>query len=165
MLFPVNSVSRARILAAATRTERTTMTAPDPGGAGVSVVTRAVISGRKPVELSWIKAHGTGTRMNDLAEARGLAAVLDGKLGAIPITSLKSTLGHTLGASGALEFVAAVLAMAMRQTPATFGLEQIDPELPGFFCRRPRMARSGMVLLLAESFGGRCTALLIDSAQ
>jgi len=123
----------------------------------------AMAGGRSP---TWIKAHGTGTRANDLAECRGLRTVFGSDLQAIPVTSLKSTFGHALGASGALEAVATISAMREGILPATVGTSLPDPELPPCdIVTNPRAIQAVDVLLLSESFGGRAAALVLGAAQ
>jgi 3-oxoacyl-(acyl-carrier-protein) synthase len=86
-------------------------------------------------------------------------------LGRIPISGLKPLFGHCLGASGAVEAVAAVLAVGLETVPATLGTRVVDPRLPD--CRvvtsAERLSDPG-VLLLSESFGGRSAALLLRAA-
>src|SRR5207247_11197807 len=79
------------------------MISPEPGGAGVAESVRAALGARPPDAIGWIKAHGTGTKLNDAAEVRGIASVFGTRLGEVPITALKPGLGHALGARGAVE--------------------------------------------------------------
>jgi len=142
--------------------ESYSMTSPDPSGAGVADAAREALSGLRG-ELGWIKTHGTGTRLNDAAECRGLATLFGEMLPEIPLTSLKPALGHCLGASAAVEAVGAVLAVEQGIIPPTLDSEQPDPDMPPH-----RVATLGCkpaadsVLLLAESFGGRCAALTLS---
>ncbi len=153
--------------------ETHSMTAPDPTGAAVSAAIRQALGvgdlglesdrvARAIADIGWIKAHATGTRQGDASECRGLAAALGSALSRIPISGLKPLLGHCLGASGAVEAVAAVLALGRELVPATLGTRIVDPELP-----RCRVATHALklaapsVLLLSESFGGRSAALLL----
>jgi 3-oxoacyl-[acyl-carrier-protein] synthase II len=149
------------------------MTAPDPTGAAVSAAVRQALGtgglelesdrvARAIADIGWIKAHATGTRQGDASECRGLAAALGSALSRIPISGLKPLLGHCLGASGAVEAVAAVLALGRELVPATLGTRIVDPELPN--CRvatRALQLAAPSVLLLSESFGGRSAALLL----
>jgi 3-oxoacyl-(acyl-carrier-protein) synthase len=142
--------------------EAGSMTGPAPDGSGVAAAAREALEGMPLDRLGWIKAHGTGTRPNDAAECEGLATVFGSRLPEFPLASLKPTLGHSLGASGGVEAVAALLAMEGGFIPATLGTERIDPRLPP--CRvvmRPEATVAELVLLLAESFGGRCAALVL----
>src|SRR3989442_12489197 len=95
------------------------MISPEPGGAGVAESIRAALGTRPPDTVGWIKAHGTGTKLNDAAEARGIARVFGTRLGEEPLTSLKPALGHALGASGAVEAVAPPPALETGFLPAT----------------------------------------------
>ena len=136
--------------------------APDPTGVGVARAVRAALAGTDPAEIGWIKAHGTGTPANDAAECRGLAAALGPSLEHSWLTSLKPALGHCLGASAAVEAVAAVLALEEGLVPATVGTSRIDPDLPS--CAVATSIREDprrVALLLAESFGGRCAAVVL----
>jgi 3-oxoacyl-(acyl-carrier-protein) synthase len=136
--------------------------APDPSGAGVAQAVLAALAGTDPGELAWIKAHGTGTPANDAAECRGLATALGPRLEQSWLTSLKPAIGHCLGASAALETVAAVLALEEGLVPATLGTSRVDPALPPCsIATSLREDRRPAALLLAESFGGRCAATVL----
>lgn len=142
--------------------EAHSMITPDPAGCGVAHAAIDALGCTPPSGISWIKTHGTGTRVNDAAECAGLAAVFGGALAQTPLTSLKPTLGHCLGASGAVEAVAVVVCVEAGVIPATLGTSEVDPALPACTVVRkiqPHPARR--VLVLAESFGGRCAALVI----
>jgi 3-oxoacyl-[acyl-carrier-protein] synthase II len=147
------------------------MTAPDPDGCAVRAAVAGAVSGMVRAgfdpasEIGWIKAHATGTRRGDASECRGLAAALGASLADIPMTGLKSRLGHCLGASGAVEAVAVLVALQNGNVPRTVGTRRVDPQLPACHValgsERSRVASS---LLLSESFGGRTAALLLRAA-
>jgi 3-oxoacyl-(acyl-carrier-protein) synthase len=153
---------RAIVTGFGLRCEAHSMTAPDPDGAGVAAAVRAALpDGAR--RIGWIKSHGTGTQMNDAAECRGLGTVFGSLLRDLPITSLKPALGHCLGASGAVEAVAALLALEGGYVPATIGLDQPDPELADLrFATRVETSDARGVLMVSESFGGRCAALSFE---
>jgi len=145
--------------------EAGSMTAPDTDGSGVAAAAAAALAADGTDRVGWIKAHGTGTRLGDGAECRGLARLLGPALADAPLTSLKAAIGHSFGASGAVETAAAVLAVERGVVPPSVGTEEVDPELPP--CRialEPERAPGGAALLLAESFGGRCAALVLRAA-
>lgn len=145
-------------------TDAHSMVAPDPEGKAVAAAARGALAGA-PQPPDWVKAHGTGTRINDPAECRGLAAALGTALADSPLVGLKPLLGHCLGASGAVEAVATVLALRERIRPGTFGTHEPDPELPP--CRislETTRCDAREVLLLAEGFGGRAAALRLAAA-
>lgn len=143
--------------------EAYSMISPQPDGTGVAIAAQQALASGNGTPVGWIKTHGTGTPANDAAECNGLTAVFGDRLSAIPLTSLKPILGHCLGASGAVEGVAAVLALNGGFIPATLDLEELDPLLPPCTVQRTfEESEAKKVLLLAESFGGRCAALLIE---
>ncbi|HVJ92141.1 MAG TPA: beta-ketoacyl synthase N-terminal-like domain-containing protein, partial [Labilithrix sp.] len=94
------------------------LTAPEASGGGLARAARAAIeeAGAPPIEL--VSAHGTATKHNDAAEASAIVAALGGAR-EIPVYSLKGTVGHTLGAAGALEVLSAALAMRDGVAPAS----------------------------------------------
>ena len=141
------------------------MVGPDPHGRGVTAAARAALHRLSPSSLGWIKAHGTGTQVNDAAECLGLLALLGADFSEVPLTSLKPALGHLLGACGAVEAVAAIVALREHIVPPTLNTRRLDPALPRCtLALEPMTPRAPAVLLLAESFGGRCAALTIRAA-
>ena len=146
-------------------TEAFDLTAPDPSGRGVVEAVRNALGTRPVSSVGWIKAHGTGTRQGDAAEARALQQLFGDALPAVPIAALKPALGHCLGASGGVEAAAALVAMERGFVPATVGFREADAELPVTRIAPNRLVPGRpTVLLLSESFGGRCAALVLDAA-
>ena len=157
--------SRAVVTGIGMSCESYSAVSPDPSGAGVARAATAALGGTPLSDLGWIKAHGTGTRPNDAAECRGLATALGAELACCWLTSLKPALGHCLGASAAVEAVAAVLALEDEMVPATLGTRDVDPELPRCAVATTlREERRPSALLLSESFGGRCAAAVLRRA-
>ena len=112
-----------------------------------------------PGEIVAIKAHGTGTRDNDLSEGRGLTRVFGDNLP--PVVSLKGTIGHTLGAAGAVETSLWLSCLEEGMLPKSFGFTQIDPDL-GFAPSQVNIpARDGAYLFTFFGFGGTCTSYVI----
>jgi len=137
--------------------------APDPSGSGVLEATRRAFHER--ANPTWIKAHGTGTYAGDLAEYGGLASAFGPRLPNIPVTSLKSLIGHCLGASGGVEAAAVVLAIKHGIIPATPRTAEVDPALSLYdVVLDTRPCAKASVLLLAQGFGGRSAALSLRSA-
>jgi 3-oxoacyl-[acyl-carrier-protein] synthase II len=157
--------ARAVLAGAGLSCESCSMVAPDPSGRGLVAAARQALADTPLDDVGWIKTHGTGTRSNDLAECRGLATLFGGRLPRVPLTSLKPLLGHCLGASGSVEAVAAVLSLERELVPPTLGTTRVDPTLPPCtVALRPLASAGPAVLLLSESFGGRCGALLLRRA-
>jgi 3-oxoacyl-(acyl-carrier-protein) synthase len=138
------------------------MTAPDPDGRGAAEAVRAALAraGADPRDVGYVHAHGTGTRDNDVAEARALRAVFGDRLP--PVSSSKGHLGHTLAASGAIGAVAAVLAIRDGRLPPGAGFDTPDPEIGFEPVRSCRPAAVRLALVDAFGFGGNNAALLFE---
>jgi 3-oxoacyl-(acyl-carrier-protein) synthase len=112
-----------------------------------------------PAEIVAIKAHGTGTRDNDLSEGRGLTRVFGDNLP--PVVSLKGAIGHTLGAAGAVETALWLACLEEGMLPKSFGFTQIDSDL-GFAPSQVNIpAKDGAYLFTFFGFGGTCTSYII----
>ncbi|HLY48913.1 MAG TPA: beta-ketoacyl-ACP synthase II [Solirubrobacteraceae bacterium] len=108
------------------------LTAPQPnGGPAARAIELALAdAGLAPGDIDYINAHGTSTPLNDAAETVALKRALgEDQAKRIPVSSVKSTIGHLLGAAGAVEAVATVETLRTRIIPPTLGYEVPDPEL------------------------------------
>jgi len=111
------------------------MTAPHPDGIGVISVMRNCLdnAGLKPEDVDHINTHGTSTPLGDVAELKAISEVFGDHAKNININSTKSMTGHLLGAAGAIEAIASILAMEHGVVPPTINHstvdENIDPEL------------------------------------
>jgi 3-oxoacyl-(acyl-carrier-protein) synthase len=103
-------------------------TAPEPEGKPIAAVVRLALdaAGINVDEVEHINAHGTATPQNDTAEARGFRRVFGERVGRIPVTSIKSMIGHCLGAAGAVEAAALALTIARGAIPPTIHHEETD---------------------------------------
>lgn len=110
-------------------------------------------------EIVAIKAHGTGTRDNDLSEGRGLLKFFGAKIP--PVVSLKGALGHTLGAAGAVETAVWLSCCEEGIIPRSFGFEEIDPEIGFIPAGINTPAKQGAYLFTFFGFGGTCTSYII----
>lgn len=106
------------------------MTAAHPEGEGAArAMERALrAAGLAPEDVSYISAHGTGTPTNDRLEALAVRRVFGERAGRVPISSIKSMLGHTMGAASALEAAVCALAIATSRVPPTANFEEPDPD-------------------------------------
>ena len=134
------------------------LTAPDPDGDGASrAIERALAdSGREPTEVDYVNAHGTSTPLNDRSETEALKRVLGDTAGEVPVSSLKSSIGHLLGAAGAVEAVATLLALREAVAPPTLNYEQPDEGLDLDYVPNEarRLERNGRPLVgISNSFG------------
>ncbi len=118
-----------------------------------------------PDEIDYINAHGTATTKNDIVETQAIKEVFRERARSVPISSTKSMHGHLLGAAGAVEFVAALLAMKHRTVPPTAHLRVADPECDLDYV--PNSGRTGvrMRTVMSNSFAfGGTNAVLIAKA-
>ena len=81
-----------------------------------------------PKEIDYINAHGTATKLNDASETEAIKRVFGSRAYEIPVNSIKSMLGHSMGAAGAIEFIATVLAIENQTIPPTINYEEQDPQ-------------------------------------
>ncbi|MDA3924879.1 MAG: beta-ketoacyl-[acyl-carrier-protein] synthase family protein [Kiritimatiellae bacterium] len=140
------------------------MTAPAPLGAGSAcVMTEAIRLTSLPIEkIDHINSHGTGTKPNDITEAQAIVTVFQKRSAAIPVTSIKGSLGHMLGAAGAIEVIVAILSLQNNIIPPTTNLIEQDPECPLGVVTTPRKIELTHILSNSAGFGG-CNAALVLS--
>jgi 3-oxoacyl-[acyl-carrier-protein] synthase II len=141
------------------------MTAAHPEGDGaVRAMSRALAdAGVAPEQVSYISAHGTGTPTNDRLEAIAVGRVF-GAGTRVPISSIKSMLGHTMGAASAIEAAVCALAVATDEVPPTMGME--DPE--NDFDYVPNLARRLRVEVAmnnAYAFGGNNASTIFRKCE
>lgn len=134
------------------------LTAPDPAGTYAAAATTMALTdaGLEPADVAYVNAHGTSTPLNDRAEAAALRTALGEHAARIPVSSTKSAIGHLLGAAGAVEAVATVLALDDGMAPANLGYAEPDPEIaPGLdlIADAPRPLPDGDRVALSNSFG------------
>lgn len=139
------------------------MTAPAPRGAGSAAVFRGALSaaGLTPEDVDHFNAHGTGTLHNDIAETQAIHDVFGARASCLPVTAIKSTTGHLLGAAGSAEAIASILTLRTGTIPPTLHYETPDPE-----CNLSIVAGSARTLalrtVLSNSAGiGGCNAALL----
>jgi 3-oxoacyl-[acyl-carrier-protein] synthase II len=138
------------------------MTAPHPEGDGAARAMEAALAdaGLRPDQVGYVNAHGTATPHNDAAESKAIHRVFGAHAPSLCVSSIKSMVGHTLGAAEAIEAVASCLTIHERFVPPTVNLETPDPSFGLDFV--PKEARSIEVqALLSNSFafGGNNTTL------
>jgi 3-oxoacyl-[acyl-carrier-protein] synthase II len=139
-------------------------TAPHPSGDGAAQAINAALrdAAIEPADIGHVNAHGTATRLNDLAEARTLRQVFACPP---PVTACKGVLGHSLGAAGALEAIATVLSLEHQLIPPTANLDRLDPDIDlDVVAGTPRPARITAALTNSFGFGGQNAVLVMRSA-
>jgi len=139
------------------------LTAPAERGEGFTRSMKEALrdAGMSADEVDYINAHGTSTRLNDLNETIAIKDTFGERANNIPISSNKSMIGHLLGASGAVEFIASVLTIQNKLIPPTINYETPDPDCDLDYV--PNKAREGNIrVVLSNSFGfGGFNATLI----
>jgi 3-oxoacyl-[acyl-carrier-protein] synthase II len=149
------------------------LTAPQPdGGPAARAIELALAdAGVTPDGVAYVNAHGTSTQLNDSAETAALKRALgEDRAKQIPVSSTKSSIGHLLGAAGAVEAVATIEALDTRVIPPTLGYEVPDPELdldyvPGE--ARPLISANGgppVAISNSFAFGGHNVSLILQGA-
>jgi len=138
-------------------------TQPDPeAGGACRAISRALTDAAvSPCEINYINAHGTSTKYNDLMELKAIQKIYGDVAHKIPISSIKSMIGHTLGAAGTIEAVATILALHHRFLPPTINFK--DP-IDGFdYDFVPQSRETGQATLMAShsfGFGGNSACIL-----
>lgn len=141
------------------------MTVPEVGGV-TSVMEKAVKnSGITIKDVDYICAHGTGTPVNDKTESQAIRKVFYERGNDVPTSSIKSMLGHTMGAASALEAIASILAINHDEIPPTINYETPDPECD-IDCvpNKPRKKKVDVVLNNSFAFGGNNACVVLGRA-
>ena len=158
----------AEVLGSASTADAHHITAPSPGGVGAVTCMQLAMddAGITPDQVRHINAHGTSTDKNDAAEAEAVAKVFGTDDSGPLVTSTKGITGHALGAAGALEAVAVLLAMQHGKVPPTAGLIERDPELPAINIVEggPADWEPGPSLSNSFGFGGHNGTLVLGPA-
>ena len=138
------------------------ITAPAPGGAGAVACMQLAIedAGVSPADVGHINAHGTSTPLNDAAEAAAISKVFGD---AIPVVSTKGVTGHMIGAAGAVECVAAVLAAQNKLVPPIANHQRTDPEITvDVVYGEPRAIERTIAVSNSFGFGGHNATLVVS---
>ena len=141
-------------------------TAPEPDGRPVAAVVQSALQDAR-IDLSavdHINAHGTATPQNDRAETRGYRSLFGERVATLPVTSVKSMVGHCLGAAGGIEAAILALTIARGVIPPTVHHATMDPDCHGDVvanAARERPVRCGVSTSLG--FGGNDSALVLTA--
>ena len=140
------------------------ITLPAPGGIGaVRAARRALVkAGLTPEDVQHVNAHATSTPEGDKAELQAIKTIFGEHAGSVAVTANKSMIGHTLGAAGAIEAIATVMAVLDGCVPPTINLADPDPQAEGLDIVTGEAARRDITVALSNSFGfgGQNTALV-----
>jgi 3-oxoacyl-[acyl-carrier-protein] synthase II len=142
------------------------ITAPLPDGAGAAMAMKFALADARvnPEDVDYINAHGTSTELNDIAESIAIKTVFGEHAYRVPISSTKSCLGHMLGATAAVELIAAVKAINKSLIPPTINLDNPDERCDlkmDYVPWKAREARVNVALSNSFGFGGHNACLVV----
>lgn len=140
------------------------MTGLRPDGREMAEAIRVALSDARvnPDEIDYINAHGSGTKQNDRHETAAFKRSLGEHAYRTPVSSIKSMVGHSLGAIGSIEIAASVLAMEHNVVPPTANLHNADPECDlDYVPLTAREHRTDAVLTVGSGFGGFQSAMVL----
>ncbi len=141
------------------------ITAPDESGNGIARAIRMALddAGWNEEEVDYVNAHGTSTQLNDRVETVALKQAFGARAYDIPISSTKSMTGHTLGAAGAVEFIASVMSLRNRFLHPTINLDTPDPSCDlDYIPNTGRAVAAKRAISNSLAFGGHNACLAIQ---
>jgi 3-oxoacyl-[acyl-carrier-protein] synthase II len=144
------------------------MTAAHPEGAGAERAMRQALLHSRicPEDVSYISAHGTGTSTNDRLETIAVKRLFKDEAYRIPISSIKSMLGHTMGAASAIEAAVCALAVFSNRVPPTMNLNEPDPECDlDYVANTARELPVNVAMNNAYAFGGNNASLILRKRE
>ncbi len=159
---------RARFLGYGVTSDAHHMTQPEPTGEAGSRTLRACLHAARlnPGDIDYVNAHGTATVQNDPAETLAIKKALGPRAYEIPISSIKSMLGHCLCSAGAIEAVATVLTIETGIIPPTIHYEEPDPDCDlDVVPNQARRQRVRVALSNSFAFGGNSTVVAFGAAS
>ncbi|MFF8943918.1 beta-ketoacyl-[acyl-carrier-protein] synthase family protein [Streptomyces sp. NPDC014864] len=154
----------AEILGFAGRSNAFHMTGLKPDGREMAEAIRVALDRARldPGDIDYINAHGSGTKQNDRHETAAFKRSLGSRAHEVPVSSIKSMIGHSLGAIGSLEIAACALALRHQVVPPTANLAVPDPECDlDYVPVTAREHRMDRVLSVGSGFGGFQTAMVL----
>ncbi len=148
----------------ASRANATHMTGLRPDGREMAEAIRVAMRGAQlqPPAIDYINAHGSGTKQNDVHETAALKESLGRRAYEVPVSSIKSMIGHSLGAIGAIELAACALAIENSVVPPTANLTTPDPQLDlDYVPLESRQVEVSAALCVGSGFGGFQSAAIL----
>ncbi|HAX93142.1 MAG TPA: beta-ketoacyl-[acyl-carrier-protein] synthase II [Bacteroidales bacterium] len=145
------------------------LTAPHPEGLGATRVMQLALedSGLKPGDIDYINVHGTSTPLGDISEAKAILNVFGEHARKLNISATKSMTGHLLGAAGAVEAIAAIMAVVNDIVPPTINFSVPDPQIDQNLNITPNVAQERKVTFALSNtfgFGGHNASIIVKKA-
>ena len=135
---------------------------PDGRGAVAAIFEALRDANMTPDQIDYINAHGTGTKENDSTETLAIKKVFGERAKLVPISSIKSMMGHLIAAAGAVEAITCVLAMRDQILPPTANYANPDPECDlDYIPNQPRKAKVDVAMSNSFGFGGQNDTLIV----
>lgn len=140
------------------------ITDQDPDGRGaITAMTEALADAKlTPMDVGYINAHGTGTKENDSNETTAVKSVFGERAKNVPVSSIKSMMGHLIAAAGAVEMICCVLALRDQILPPTTNLQNPDPECDlDYIPNKARAAKVDVAVSNSFGFGGQNDTIIV----
>jgi 3-oxoacyl-[acyl-carrier-protein] synthase II len=155
-----------RILGYGTSSDAHHLTAPTVTGQAQAMKNCLADADLSPDRVDYINLHGTSTRLNDETEAFAVVDVFGPRGASLPASSTKSMLGHSLGASGAIEFVICLEALRQGFVPPTINCDDPDPDIGlDYVCQAGREHRVRIAMSNSFAFGGSNACVLLGVSE
>jgi 3-oxoacyl-[acyl-carrier-protein] synthase II len=135
-----------------------------PDGSGAVIAMREALddANLNPTDINYINAHGTGTRENDGNETNAIKQVFAENAKNVPVSSIKSMMGHLIAAAGAVEFITCVLAIRDNMLPPTMNLDNPDPDCDlDYVPNKARQAKVDVAMSNSFGFGGQNDTIIV----
>jgi 3-oxoacyl-[acyl-carrier-protein] synthase II len=156
----------AEMLGSGSSSDATHITKPSPEGQASAIRHALRVAGLAAEEVDYINAHGTSTLLNDSTETQAIKLALGEHARRVAISSTKSVIGHCMGASGALELIATILAIRSQVLPPTVNLDEPDPQCDlDYVPNVARPARIRAALSNSFAFGGSNAVLAVRAYE
>lgn len=144
------------------------ITSPLPDGAGLARAMSDALQEAElePLHIDYLNAHGTSTVLNDRYETKAIKKVFGPYAYQLAVSSTKSVTGHLMGAAGAVEFIACLLAMECQLIPPTINYENPDPECDlDYVPNRARKKELNTTMSNSSGFGGHNASIIVKKAE
>ncbi len=144
------------------------ITAPDPSAKAASrCMTNAIKdAGLKPKDITYINAHGTSTKLNDMIETKAIKLTFEDEAKNVMVSSTKSMTGHLLGAAGGVEAVASVMAVKEDRIPPTINYNTPDPDCDlDYVPNEARLVKVNVAMSNSLGFGGHNATLVFKKYE